>query len=82
MLVDVAVWLRVRQHSCHLLSIYFYIACEGAGPGYSTGTILRLVVPPVSASNFACDTMLLLPDGSVLVHDAYGANWLRLTPDI
>ncbi len=27
------------------------------------------------------DTMLLLSDGSVLVHDAYGANWYRLRPD-
>src|ERR1051326_6948099 len=27
------------------------------------------------------DTMLLLTDGSVLVHHAYGKQWLRLTPD-
>jgi hypothetical protein len=38
--------------------------------------------PPVSVGSFACDTMLLLTDGSVLVHNAYGADWLRLTPDI
>lgn len=25
--------------------------------------------------------MLLLTDGSVLIHDASGAGWLRLTPD-
>ncbi len=28
----------------------FYIACEGAGSGYSPGTILRLTVPPVLQS--------------------------------
>jgi uncharacterized repeat protein (TIGR03803 family) len=28
----------------------FYIACEGAGQGYSAGTILRLTVPPVFLS--------------------------------
>jgi hypothetical protein len=36
--------------------------------------------------NFFADTMLLLTDGSVLVHDASasllgGVNWYRLTPD-
>ena len=31
--------------------------------------------------SFSCDTMLLLTDGSVLVHDASSVNWLRLTPD-
>jgi uncharacterized repeat protein (TIGR03803 family) len=28
----------------------FYIACEGAGSGYSPGTILRLTVPPAFLS--------------------------------
>ena len=37
--------------------------------------------PPSSVGSFNADTMLLLTDGSVLVHEAYGANWLRLTPD-
>jgi hypothetical protein len=27
------------------------------------------------------DTMFLLTDGTVLVHNAYGKNWYRLTPD-
>src|SRR5207248_141668 len=27
------------------------------------------------------DTMILLTDGSVLVHNAYGKDWYRLTPD-
>ncbi|MBO0744078.1 MAG: hypothetical protein J2P43_03585, partial [Candidatus Dormibacteraeota bacterium] len=27
------------------------------------------------------DTMFLLTDGSVLVHNAYGKDWYRLTPD-
>src|SRR5450755_2447409 len=31
--------------------------------------------------SFSPDTMLLMTDGSVLVHDAYGKNWYRLTPD-
>jgi hypothetical protein len=35
--------------------------------------------------SFSCDTMLLLTDGTVLVHDAGGAeggaDWLRLAPD-
>jgi hypothetical protein len=36
--------------------------------------------------NFFADTMLLLTDGSVFVHDASasllgGVNWYRLTPD-
>jgi len=31
--------------------------------------------------SFTPDTMLLLTDGSVLVHDAYGKDWYRLKPD-
>jgi hypothetical protein len=30
---------------------------------------------------FNAESMLLLTDGSVLVHNAYGAQWMRLTPD-
>ena len=37
--------------------------------------------PPSSVGSFNADTMLLLTDGSVLIHQAEGANWLRLTPD-
>ena len=36
---------------------------------------------PSSVGSFSPDTTLLLTDGSVLVHDAYGAAWVRLTPD-
>jgi hypothetical protein len=31
--------------------------------------------------SFAPDTMLLMTDGTILIHDAYGANWYRLAPD-
>jgi hypothetical protein len=31
-------------------------------------------------SSFAADTMLLLTDGSVLIHHSEGKQWLRLTP--
>jgi hypothetical protein len=40
--------------------------------------------PPESLGEFGCDIMLLLTDGSVLIHNAYQnqtANWSRLTPD-
>lgn len=37
-------------------------------------------LPPLSGG-FNPDTMLLLTDGSVLVHNAYGKEWFRLTPD-
>jgi hypothetical protein len=36
---------------------------------------------PSSVGSFNSDTVLLLTDGSVLIHEAYGANWLRLKPD-
>ena len=36
---------------------------------------------PSWVGSFSYDTMLLLTDGSVLIHDAYQADWLRLTPD-
>jgi Abnormal spindle-like microcephaly-assoc'd, ASPM-SPD-2-Hydin/Kelch motif len=31
--------------------------------------------------SFSPDTMLLMTDGSILIHDAYEANWYRLAPD-
>jgi Kelch motif protein len=34
--------------------------------------------PPASLSS---DSMLLLTDGTILVHSSYGAEWRRLTPD-
>ena len=40
-------------------------------------TMLTNQPPP----GFSSDSMLLLTDGSVLVHNAYGAEWRRLTPD-
>ncbi len=36
---------------------------------------------PSSVGSFNADTMLLLSDASVLIHETEGANWLRLTPD-
>ena len=37
---------------------------------------------PSRVGPFAPETMLLLTDGSVLIHDVYHqANWIRLTPD-
>jgi hypothetical protein len=36
---------------------------------------------PSSVGTFSPDTALLLTDGSVLIHDSFGANWVRLTPD-
>jgi len=38
-------------------------------------------LPPIPGTVFNADTMILLTDGSVLVHNAYGKEWLRLTPD-
>jgi hypothetical protein len=38
-------------------------------------------LPTVASGTFRSDTMLLLTDGSVLLHNAYGKEWLRLTPD-
>lgn len=38
-------------------------------------------LPTVASGAFSSDTMLLLTDGSVLLHNAYGKEWLRLTPD-
>jgi hypothetical protein len=38
--------------------------------------------PPSSMGSFSFETMLLLTDGSVLIHDLNNyANWLRLIPD-
>ncbi len=36
---------------------------------------------PGSVGSFSADTMLLLTDGSVLIHQTEGENWLRLSPD-
>ena len=35
----------------------------------------------MTSGAFSADTMLLLTDGTVLVHNAYQAEWLRFTPD-
>lgn len=41
-----------------------------------------IALPPyVTSGAFNADTMLLLTDGTVLVHNAYQAEWLRFTPD-
>lgn len=37
--------------------------------------------PSVASGSFSAETMLLLTDGSLLVHNAYQAEWLRFTPD-
>lgn len=37
--------------------------------------------PKVTSGSFSADTMLLLTDGTVLVHNANQAEWLRYTPD-
>lgn len=37
--------------------------------------------PSVTSGAFSADTMLLLTDGTVLVHNANQAEWLRYTPD-
>jgi hypothetical protein len=36
---------------------------------------------PSSVGSLSPDTTLLMTDGSVLIHDAYGKNWVRLYPD-
>lgn len=36
---------------------------------------------PSSVGSFSAETMLLLTDGSVLIHESEGANWLRLKPN-
>lgn len=43
----------------------------------------KSITPPKLSGNkdMSPDTMLLLTDGSVLVHHANGKQWLRLTPD-
>ena len=38
-------------------------------------------LPTVGSGPFSSDTMILLTDGSLLVHNADGKEWLRLTPD-
>jgi hypothetical protein len=38
--------------------------------------------PAFGGTTFNADTMLLMTDGSVLVHHAYGKQWYRLTPDM
>ena len=41
-----------------------------------------IALPPnVTSGPFSADTMLLLTDGTLLVHNAYQAEWLRFTPD-
>ncbi|HZX70243.1 MAG TPA: hypothetical protein VFE77_05425 [Rhodanobacter sp.] len=41
-----------------------------------------IALPPnVKSGAFSADTMLLMTDGTVLVHNAYQAEWLRFTPD-
>ena len=41
-----------------------------------------IALPPnVKSGAFSADTMLLLTDGTVLVHNAGQAEWLRYTPD-
>jgi Kelch motif len=37
--------------------------------------------PSVTSGAFSADTMLLLTDGTIFVHNAYKAEWLRFTPD-
>lgn len=38
--------------------------------------------PLTNQPNFAASTALLLTDGTVMVHDAGGQNWWKLTPDV
>lgn len=56
------------------------------------GTWTTFSTPAIGSSNLVADTMLLLTDGSVLVHQVYvaasgslagidGSVWMRLTPD-
>ena len=51
------------------------------------GTWTSIAVPNTSTGPFAADLMILLTDGSLLVHNGYVTNlgaakqWLRLTPD-
>ena len=37
--------------------------------------------PSVPSGGFSAETMLLLTDGTLLVHNAYQAEWLRFIPD-
>lgn len=52
-----------------------------------TGTWTSFPVPDSSTGTFTADVMLLLTDGSVLVHNGFttaltnASQWLRLTPD-
>jgi hypothetical protein len=70
-------------------------ACHAALGAYNTVVDLRqklqqcLATSPSNSwtsvagipSGFNPDTMILLTDGSVLIHNAYGKDWRRLTPD-
>jgi hypothetical protein len=45
------------------------------------GTWKTFATPKVGSTNLVADTMLLLHDGSVLIHQTQGAAWMRLSPD-
>jgi len=51
------------------------------------GSWTTFTIPDTSTGTFTADIMLLLTDGSVLVHNGYtnvvanASQWLRLTPD-
>jgi Kelch motif len=42
-----------------------------------------IALPPnVPSGTFSAETKLLLTDGTLLVHNAYQAEWLRFVPDL
>ena len=46
------------------------------------GNWQSIALPPsVPSGTFSAETMLLLTDGTLLVHNAYQAEWLRFIPD-
>jgi hypothetical protein len=47
----------------------------------STWQTINLPPPVVSGKDFKGDVMLLLTDGSVLIHNSNGKEWLRFNPD-
>lgn len=42
---------------------------------------ITLPATVASGASFLADMMLLLTDGSILIHNAYGKEWLRFQPD-
>jgi hypothetical protein len=66
-------------------AIFALVAWAGVGNAAATSGVwqpLQHRLCTVGQPCFAATTMLLLTDGSVMIHEACGSRWFRLTPDI